>query len=143
MMKVATSILGLLLLTAVCQCTRLPRESHSPILGYYDLTAHDNSGLLVFTGTIQLATFEQSHLKGHCTIVREKNAPEHVFDQNTQCEASLEGRRIDFDLAPSMDDAGLLLEGELTDGRINGVWKQDGYVTSEALGRFQAMKRRN
>ena len=130
-------------LSALCQCDRSLQKSQSPILGYYDLTAHDNSGQRVFTGTIQLATLEQNHLKGQCTIVGVKNAPPVVLDENGPCEALLEGRKIDFDLAPFMDDAGLLLEGELADGRISGVWKQDGFFTSEALGRFQAVKRGN
>lgn len=142
-MKTTRFMLGLILLTAVCQCNRSPQKSQSSILGYYDLTAHDNSGLLVFTGTIQLATIEQNLLKGQCKIVREKNASQYVADDNGPCEALLEGKTISFDLAPSMDDAGLLLEGELDGGRMTGVWKIDGFFTSEALGRFQAVKTGN
>ena len=46
-----------------------------------------------------------------------------------------------MDLAPSMDDAGLLLEGQLNDGVIIGVWKLDGFVTSPPLGTFKAAKK--
>jgi hypothetical protein len=143
MMKSSRFICGLILLTAVCQCNQYPQKSQNPILGFYDLTAHDNSGLLVFTGTLQLEALEHNHLKGQCTIAGVKNAPQTVFDESGPCEASLEGKTIDFDLAPFMDDAGLLLEGELDDGRITGVWKRDGFFTSEVLGRFQAVKRRD
>lgn len=141
MMKTIRLILGLVLLTALCQCSH--PNSHSSTLGDYDLSAHDNSGRLVFTGSIRLASLEQNHLKGQCTIVRDKNAPEGILDNNGPCEALLEGRMVSFDLAPSMDDAGILLEGELNDGRISGVWKVDGFATSEVLGRFEAVKRSN
>ena len=143
MMKTIRFMFGLILLTAICQCNQHPRKSQNPILGYYDLTVYDNSGLLVFTGTIQLVTLDQNHLKGHCALVREKNAPQIPWNDNGPCEALLEGETINFDLQPSVDDAGLLLEGELHEGRITGVWKTDGYVTSNALGRFQAVKKRN
>ena len=46
-----------------------------------------------------------------------------------------------MDLAPLMDDAGLLLEGEITESGISGAWKLDGFVTSETLGRFEAVKK--
>jgi len=143
MPKTIRFIFGLILLAAVCQCNQYPRKAQSSILGYYDLSAHDNSGLLVFTGVIRLTSLEQNHLKGQCTIVREKNAPQNVFNENGPCEALLEGKTVSFDLAPFMDDGGLLFEGQLDEGRISGVWKLDGFVTSEVLGRFQAVKRRN
>ena len=130
----------LVLLTVVCQCNRCSKTAPNPLLGNYDLTAYDNSGRLVFTGTIHLETIEQNHLKGRCKIVREKNAPEYVLDQNPQCEALIDGKTIDFDLAPFMNDAGMLLEGELDGGKITGVWKLDGFFTSDALGRFQAVR---
>jgi len=54
-------------------------------------------------------------------VVREKNASQHVFDQSGPCEALLEGKTINFDLAPMTDDGGLLLEGQLEGTTIVGV----------------------
>jgi len=142
MMKTIRFLLALILLTVVCQCNQHPQKSEHPILGYYDLTVYDNSGLLVFTGTIQLETLEQNQLKGQCSIVREKNGPQIPWNDQGPCEALLQGKTIGFDFQPSIDDAGLLLEGELDEGRITGVWKTDGFFASEALGRFEAVKRR-
>ena len=83
---------------------------------------------------------EQNRLAGRCTIVREKDAPENVSDQNTRCEAVLKGKTIDFDLAPSLMDGGLRFEAQLEGGRLTGVWMLDGFVGSGPLGRIQAVK---
>jgi hypothetical protein len=83
----------------------------------------------------------QNNLKGQCTIVRQKDAPVGLFDKNGVCGGSLDGNHLSFDFAPSLDDAGLLLEGQLEHGRMTGVWKLDGFVTSPPLGRFEAVKK--
>jgi len=49
---------------------------------------------------------------------------------------------VSMDLAPSLDDAGLLLDGQFHDGRITGTWRIDGFATSEPLGKFEAAKKR-
>ena len=140
MLKAIHLVFCVVLLMAVCQCHRFRQTTRHPVLGAYDLTAHDNSGLLVFTGTIMLESIEQNHLKGRCNIVREQNAPVYVVSQNAACEALLEGRKISFDLAPMMADGGMLFEGELSDGRFTGIWMLDGFVGSGTLGRIEAVK---
>lgn len=134
-------VLSLFFLAMVCACSNrhAPTLQH-PILGNYSLRAHDNSGQLVFTGAIRLETIEQKYLKGYCTIVKEKNAPERVFDNSGKCEAVLEGNAVNFDLAPMMDDGGMLLEGEWAERKIMGVWRLDGFVASAPLGPFEALK---
>jgi hypothetical protein len=42
-----------------------------------------------------------------------------------------------------MADGGILFEAELDDGKITGVWRVDGFVGSDVLGRILAVKRRN
>ena len=42
--------------------------------------------------------------------MRVMNAPEGVLNNQGGCEGMLDGKKVDFDLAPSLDDAGLLLE---------------------------------
>jgi hypothetical protein len=111
------------------------------MLGRYELVGHNSSGQLIFTGAISLMSLEQNHLKGQCTIVREKDAPQGLFDQNGGCEGLVDGKKVNLDLAPSLDDAGLLLEGEFDEGRITGVWKLDGFVTGNPLGKFEAVKK--
>jgi hypothetical protein len=111
------------------------------MLGRYELVAHDNAGRLVFTGTISLTSLEQKHLKGQCIVVREKNAPEGLHDENGGCEGLIDGKMVSIDSAPSLDDAGLLLEGQFDDDRITGIWRIDGFATSEPLGKFEAVKK--
>lgn len=111
------------------------------VLGRYELVGHDNSGQLVFTGTISLTSFEQNHLKGQCIIVKEKSAPEGIVDKNGNCEGRADGAMINIDTAPLLEDAGLLLEGQFEHGRITGIWKIDGFATSEPLGKFEAVKK--
>jgi hypothetical protein len=112
------------------------------LFGQYGLRGYDETGKLAFTGTISLMSLEQDHLKGQCTIARETSAPEGLFEQKGGCEGRVDGKKVSMDLAPSLDDAGLLLEGELGgDGRITGVWRLDGFVTSEPLGKFEAVKK--
>lgn len=139
-MKTILAILALIIMMGMCD--RNPNNSQSSMLGRYELVGHDSSDRLIFTGTILLKSLDENHLKGECTIMREKDAPEGVLDQQGDCEGSFDGKRVNLDLAPSLDDAGLLLEGELNAGRISGIWRLDGFVTSKPLGKFEAVKKR-
>lgn len=138
-MRTVLAILSLTLLLGLCQCNH-NRSVVNSMLGKYELVAHDNSGQLAFTGTITVLSVDQNFLRGRCLINRQKNAPEAVLDNNAGCEALVDGKKVSFDLAPSLDDAGLLLDGEFNDRGISGTWKLDGFVTSQSLGRFEAVK---
>lgn len=140
-MKTILAVSSLILLMGTYQCSRYPNNPQSSMLGQYELVGYDNSGQLVFTGTISLISLEQNHLKGQCTIAREKYAPEGLVEKNGGCEGLMDGKKVSFDLAPYLDDAGLLLEGQFDDRRISGTWMIDGFVTSEPLGRFEAVKK--
>ena len=131
---------SLIFLMGISQCHKNAHKAENSLLGQYDLSGYDNSGKLVFTGTISLVSLEQNHLKGQCKIVRLQEAPAGLLDQDANCEALTNGKKLSMDFAPSLDDAGLLLEGEFDDGLINGYWMLDGFVTSEPLGRFVAVK---
>lgn len=137
-MKIIVRILPVLLLLVGCQ--RQPKNSH-PLIGQYQLVAHDHDGRLMFTGSMDLVSIEQSYLEGRCTVVREKDAPQGLFDQKGNCAALIDGKKVEFDFAPGLDDAGLLLEGEFEAGRMSGIWRLDGFATSEPLGRFEAIKK--
>ena len=54
MPKATRLIFCLVLLTAVCQCNRLPKAAANPLLGDYDLSGYDKSGASIFTGRIRL-----------------------------------------------------------------------------------------
>jgi len=84
---------------------------------------------------------EHTILKGRCTITREKDAQEGLVDQTPLCEASVEGKKVTIDLAPSMDDGGLLFEGEFDGAQITGVWMFDSYAGSQPQGKFVAVKK--
>jgi hypothetical protein len=128
--------LALILVMSFTHCGR-----QSPMLGLYDVTGHDTSGRLVFMGTISLLSLEQNHLKGKCTIKWEKDARDGALDEDGGCEGLIEGKVISIDTAPSMDHAGMLLDGEFNDGRITGTWRIDSFATSPPLGKFEAMKK--
>jgi hypothetical protein len=140
-MKLVLAVLWLTFVIGFAQCNRSPSNPQSPILGQYGLSAQDNSGRLVFTGKMSLTSLEQNHLKGQCTIAWEKNAPEGLLDENGGCEGLIDGKKVSIDSAPSLDDAGLLLDGQFDDGRITGTWRIDGFVASEPLGKFEAVKK--
>jgi hypothetical protein len=137
-MKVVIAILALSVLLGACN--RKPANSQDPRLGDYVLSGYDNSGQLLFTGTISLESLEQDHLKGDCTISMNENAPEGLLDNRGACEGLIEGNKVEMDSAPMLDDAGFLLEGEFDGGSIKGIWKVDGFFTSEPLGTFEAVK---
>lgn len=124
----------------ISQCHKMAHQTKNPLLGEYQLTGYDNSGQLVFTGTISLESLEQNHLKGQCKIERRQEAPTGLLDQEANCEALTNGKKLSMDFAPSLDDAGLLLEGEFEGELISGYWMLDGFVTSEPLGRFVAVR---
>ena len=139
-MKVLLSVSSLILLLGFAQCNR-PGNPQSPMLGRYELAGYDSSGRLIFTGAISLVSLEQNQLKGQCTIAREKDAPEGLFDQNGDCEGSVDGKKVTIDLAPAVDDGGLVLEGQFDEGRITGVWMFDTFAGSKPLGKFEAVKK--
>ncbi len=140
-MKTVFLASALLLLAAISQCGSHSLNTGNPILGQYELAGRDDSGRLAFTGTISFVSVEQNHLKGQCRIIREQNAPEGLFEKDGHCEALMNGKQIDLDSAPFLDDAGLLLEGEFDGMAIRGIWMLDGFVTTEPLGKFEAVKK--
>ena len=137
-MKAALAILSISILLGSCH--RNTNQPLDPRLGRYVLSGYGSSDELIFTGEILFTSLEQNYFKGHCTVVREKNAPHGVVDQSGDCEALIEGNKIELDFAPSLDDAGLIIEAEFDDGSLDGVWKLDGFVTSGPLGKFVAVK---
>ena len=124
----------------ISQCHKNTGKTENSILGQYDLSGYDNSGQLVFTGTITLESLEQNHLKGQCKVERRQEAPAGLLDQEANCEGLTNGKKLSMDFAPSLDDAGLLLEGEFEGELFSGYWMLDGFVTSEPLGRFVAVR---
>jgi hypothetical protein len=141
-MKLIPGVTLLILVMSFAQCNRCPGTWQSPVLGLYEVAGYDTSGRLTFTGAISLMSLEQNLVKGKCTIKWEKNAPDGVFDQDSNCEGLIEGKVISIDSAPSMDDAGMLLDGQFNDGRITGTWRIDGFATSPPLGKFEAVKKK-
>ena len=141
-MKLIPGLTLLILVMGFAQCNRCPGSRQSPMLGLYEVAAHDTSGRLIFTGAISLMSLEQNHVKGRCTIKWEKNAPDNFLDEDGDCEGLIEGQVISIDSAPALDDAGLLFEGHFNDDRITGVWRVESFATSPPLGKFEAVKKK-
>lgn len=139
-MKPILAALLLTLLTGFAYCSR-HHNPQSAILGQYELAGYDDAGRLVFTGTISLMSLEQNHLKGRCTIARGEYAPEGLLEKDGGCEGLMDGKQVSIDLAPFLDDAGLLLEGPFDGERMSGTWMLDGFATSRPLGKFEAVKK--
>ena len=118
-----------------------PATPRNPLLGSYVVAGYDNSGRLIFTGEIALLSVEQNRVKGQCTIKKEKDAPQALYDKSSDCEGLLDGKKLDLDLTPELYDAGVRFKGEITDGRIKGEALFDSYGPSLPFGRFEAVKR--
>src|ERR1041384_4764602 len=97
-------VISLIFLLGISQCNHYSDKAETSPLGRYELAGYDNSGQLVFTGAISLESLEQNHLKGRCKIVRRQNAPAALFDQEANCEALMNGKDLNTDFAPSLDD---------------------------------------
>ncbi len=95
-MKTALIIGSLLLLLGIGGCSR-NSDSRNPLLGRYELVGRDNSGQIVFTGTISLESLEQNYLKGKCSIIKLKNAPEGFMEKDGRCEGLVEGKNLSID----------------------------------------------
>jgi hypothetical protein len=135
-----TSILAaLILLTGFAGCRG--SSSRSALIGRYELQGQDRWGRRAFTGSILLTSIDQKIFKGRCTIEREKDTQEGLVDQTPLCEASVDGKKVTIDLAPSMDDGGLLFEGEYDGTQIRGVWMFDSHAGSQPQGKFVAVKK--
>lgn len=141
-MKQVLAISWLIFMMGSSYCDRQPASPRSSILGRYELSAHDDSGRIAFAGTISFTSQEQQHLKGDCKVVRGKDAPEGILDQEGRCEGSIDGKKVTIDLAPAVDDGGLVLEGQVDEGRITGEWMFDTFAGSKPLGKFEAVQKK-
>lgn len=139
-MKTLSLLFSLILLVSMASCNRRASPA-SPMLGEYELVGLDASGQRAFTGTILLTSVEQNHLDGQCKIIREKNAHQAILDQTPRCQAVIQGRKITIDLAPFLDDGGLLLEGEIGQGKISGLWMFKTIAGTQRQGKFDASKK--
>lgn len=139
-MKMLHGLLALFFLVGLATCHRSASPAPS-ILGLYELTGYDNSGQRVFTGTISLTSLDQKYINGQCSLVRERNAAPTILDQNPRCRAELEEKKITVDFAPSLDDGGIILEGEIGDDRMSGRWMFKTIAGTQPQGKFSALKR--
>jgi hypothetical protein len=94
----------------------------SAILGEYELVGLNDSGQRAFTGTIALTSVDPNYINGQCKIIGERDAAPAILDQNPRCQALLEGKKITVGFAPSLDDGGLLFQGEIGNDQISGIW---------------------
>ena len=141
-MKIPLTMLSLLFLICIAGCSRQPAVPQNPILGRYALSGYNDSGQLIFTGEISFESIEKDWIKGKCVIRKNQNAPESLYDSDSNCEALIDGKKIDLDLAPAMDDGGVLFEGEFDGtGGLRGVCLFDSFAGARAFGRFEAVKR--
>lgn len=139
-MKCGLVVLGLIVVMSSAQCSK-PATPRHPLLGNYVVAGYDNSGQLIFTGEFSLQSIEQNWVKGLCRITTLKNAPEGLYDHNGNCEAIVDGKKLELDLAPLLDDGGVLFDGEIDGGRFRGVCLFDSFAGSTPFGRFEAVKR--
>lgn len=139
-MKIPLAVFSLLVLLLSAQCSRQPAAPQNPLLGRYALSGYDDSGQLIFTGEISFESIEQNNVKGQYKLVKKKNAPEALYDNNAAFEGSIDGKKLSLDLAPFMDDGGMLVEGEIDGGRITGDFLFDSIVGARRFARFEAVK---
>jgi len=140
MMKTLLAVISLIFLIGVSNCNRHPSPASS-ILGQYELVGYDSSGKRAFTGRIALTALEQTRVNGQCKITRERDAAATILDQNPRCQALLEGKKITIDFAPSLDDGGLIFEGEFGDDRMSGLWMFKSIAGTQPQGKFEAVKK--
>ena len=140
-MRSSLAVFVLIVVMLSAQCSRHTADLQHPLLGRYALAGYDDSGRLIFTGEISLVSLERNFVKGQCTIKRERDAPGALHDHSGDCGGLFDGKKLDLDLAPGMDDAGVLFEGEFGDGRIKGVCQFDSFVGARPFGRFEAVRR--
>lgn len=139
-MKALSRLLALIFLICVANCNR-PANPVASMLGRYEFIGYNNSGQRVFTGTISLTSLDQKYMNGQCSIVRERDAAPTILDQNPRCRALLEEKKITIDFAPSLDDAGIIFEGEIGDDRMAGLWMFKTFAGTQPQGKFEAVKK--
>ncbi len=62
-MKQILALSWLIFVLGSSYCDRHPANPRGSILGRYELSGHDDSGRMVFAGTISFTSQEQQHLK--------------------------------------------------------------------------------
>lgn len=139
-MKAHLRLLALIFLIGVDNCNR-PANPVPSILGRYELIGYNKSGQRVFTGTISLTSLDQKYMNGECSIVRERDAAPTILDQNPRCRALQEEKKITIDFAPSLDDGGIIFEGQISEDRISGLWMFKSFAGTQPQGKFEAVKK--
>jgi hypothetical protein len=65
---------------------------------------------------------------------------EGAVSKDGPCEGKVAGDKVTLDLAPSLSDGGLVLEGHWSVGRIAGTWRIESMVGGKTFGTFEAVK---
>lgn len=135
-MKTIAILLILIVFSGCIGCSALRRD---PLLGTYDLQAHDYAGNLAFEGTISISSVVNGEVRGSCKLV---NVMQSLgFGKDGPYEGVLSGEKIYIDLAPRMDDGGVDFEGVWREGYIEGSWRIRSFAGDRTLGKFKAIRR--
>jgi hypothetical protein len=133
-------VLLLVILVGIGYCGH--SRNQKPLVGNYDLQGRDYSGKLIFNGAIRITSFENMELNGTCKVVELDHRFEGAVNKNNgPCEGKVSGDEITLDLAPDLDDGGLVFEGHWNESRITGTWMIESVLGGERLGTFEAVKR--
>lgn len=129
-------VLPLLLTLGWCRCSR----NQNPLVGEYKIQGHDFAGKRIFNGTISVKTFANDEVKAVCYVVKVADDFEGTVNNNGPCEGETSDDKISLDLAPSMDDGGVLFEGNWSEGHISGTWSIDSFAGAKTFGTFDAVR---
>ncbi|HKS10562.1 MAG TPA: hypothetical protein VJS13_13520 [Pyrinomonadaceae bacterium] len=132
-MKPAVLLL-LSLLLGFGQCGQ-PRN---PLVGKYTVEGRNFDGKRIFGGTLSIDTFENGEVKGLCKLVDVD--PSLGFGKDGPWIGEVNGDEIVLDLAPLMDDGGVILEGHWREGRLSGTVRVDSFVGARDVGTFEATR---
>lgn len=135
----ATVVLVLAIALGLGSCRHSPNQT--PLVGSYDVQGFDHAGKLIFKGAIKITSFETTKVKGICKITKvDSTFQRSVEKAEGLCEGEVSGNQITLDLAPLLDDGGVVFEGQWNESRITGTWSIESALGATTFGNFEAVK---
>jgi hypothetical protein len=137
-MKTLVNVLIVAMLSAFGFCGVAPRPAP---LDKYDIQGYDFSGNLIFKGAIELIVLERGEVNGQCRLQKVSTTFKGAVDKKDgPCRGSVSGEDIVLDLAPDLDDAGVVFKGRWNEHYIEGTWQVDSFAGDKTFGTFKATR---
>lgn len=140
LIKAMVSLSCLIVLIGFSRCNHPAANHENSILGQYELVGFDSNGNKIVEGTISLQSVNNAFVEGRCRLKKLADGESRFYDKDGLCQGEFDGKNLELDLAPTLDDGGIVMRGTVEKGVFKGQWIFKGFFDSDPYGSFEARK---